>query len=277
MIQKADRDSSPESRSVSASPLALDQLPERSRLREERLRWGELAERPWLQQLASEAQAAILAESPGTLDELFNQAQQHSGPLAVLAVLTFLRDRRWDPGQRRRAEVLSRIDRQIDCLLDRIPGPNSEAKGDLLRLTWDDRGITDHRLSPQGAAALVVDARGFPPEGDDAMCRLVVRGYRAGWRQIIVYRCHGDRFLGCGLGPASQGLRLDIFGSAGDYLGSGLDGAEIYVHGNAQDQIGQILKSGRIVIFGDVGQTLLYGDKGGEVFILGQRRRPAAD
>jgi glutamate synthase domain-containing protein 3 len=49
--------------------------------------------------------------------------------------------------------------------------------------------------------------------------------------------------------------RIDVYGSSGDYLGSGLDGAEIYVHNGAQDQVGQILKRGKIVIYGMVGQT----------------------
>ena len=64
-------------------------------------------------------------------------------------------------------------------------------------------------------------------------------------------------------------MRLDIYGDAGDYLGSGLDGAHIFVHGDAQDQVGQILKRGRLVIHGDVRQTFLYGAKGGEIFVLG--------
>jgi glutamate synthase domain-containing protein 3 len=60
-----------------------------------------------------------------------------------------------------------------------------------------------------------------------------------------------------------------VYGSSGDYLGSGLDGATMVVHGDAQDQVGQILKAGRIVIFGSVGQTFLYGAKGGEAFSMG--------
>jgi glutamate synthase domain-containing protein 3 len=71
------------------------------------------------------------------------------------------------------------------------------------------------------------------------------------------------------LGPSTKGVRIDVYGSSGDYLASGIDGMEIYVHGNAQDQLGQILKSGKLVIYGDVGQTFMYGAKGGEVYIMG--------
>ena len=64
-------------------------------------------------------------------------------------------------------------------------------------------------------------------------------------------------------------MRIDVYGSSGDYLASGIDGLTITVHGNAQDQLGQIIKRGKLVIYGDVGQTFLYGAKGGEVYVLG--------
>ena len=64
-------------------------------------------------------------------------------------------------------------------------------------------------------------------------------------------------------------MKIDVYGSSGDYLASGMDGMELCVHGNAQDQLGQILKEGKLVIYGDVGQTFLYGAKGGEVYIQG--------
>ena len=78
----------------------------------------------------------------------------------------------------------------------------------------------------------------------------------------------GSAFSGAGW-DRDAGLRIDVYGSSGDYLGSGIDGLEIFVHGNAQDQLGQIMKSGKMVIHGDVGQTFLYGAKGGAIYVLG--------
>ncbi|MFZ5821099.1 MAG: glutamate synthase, partial [Chloroflexota bacterium] len=69
--------------------------------------------------------------------------------------------------------------------------------------------------------------------------------------------------------PESSGVRIDVYGSSGDYLASGLDGMEIHVHGNAQDQLCQIMKSGKLVVHGDVGQTFGYAAKGGDVYVLG--------
>jgi len=71
------------------------------------------------------------------------------------------------------------------------------------------------------------------------------------------------------LGPQTRDVKIDVYGSCGDYLASGIDGAEITVHGNAQDQLGQIIKEGKLVIYGDVGQTFLYGAKGGSIFVKG--------
>jgi glutamate synthase domain-containing protein 3 len=116
---------------------------------------------------------------------------------------------------------------------------------------------------------LVLDASGFPPEGDDSAARLIVEAAALGWRQFVTYRWRGGRFCGCGLGPGSQGVQIQVYGSSGDYLGSGLQGAEVHVHGSAQDQVGQILKAGKLVVHGDVGQTFMYGAKGGEAYVLG--------
>jgi glutamate synthase domain-containing protein 3 len=93
--------------------------------------------------------------------------------------------------------------------------------------------------------------------------------YMEGWRHFISFGCSGQRFIGCGLGPETEGVVIDVYGSSGDYLGSGIDGLTVTVHGNAQDQLGQIIKAGKLVVHGDVGQTFMYGAKGGEVYVLG--------
>ena len=97
----------------------------------------------------------------------------------------------------------------------------------------------------------------------------MAEAFYRGWRRFIVFGLKGQRFHGCGFGPDTGGIRIDVYGSSGDYLGSGIDGLSIHVHGNGQDQLGQIMKSGNMVIYGDVGQTFMYGAKGGEVYVMG--------
>jgi len=123
---------------------------------------------------------------------------------------------------------------------------------------------------PRGEAdVLLLDISGFPAEGENSASAAIVAAYNKGWKQVVSFDWRGQRFCGAGLGPHSEGFRLDVFGNPGDYLGSGLDGGEICVHGAAQDQVAQIMKSGKLVIYGDVGQTFMYAAKGGEVYVLG--------
>ncbi len=80
---------------------------------------------------------------------------------------------------------------------------------------------------------------------------------------------HASIHFGSPCPADTHDIRIDAYGSVGDYLASGMDGLELHVHGSAQDQLGQILKAGKLVVHGDVGQTFMYGAKGGEVYILG--------
>ncbi len=134
-------------------------------------------------------------------------------------------------------------------------------------IDWTTKGSL--RPPRPGEGILVLNARDFPPEGDDCDARLICSAFELGWKQFICYGYRGQRFLGCGLGKASDGVRIDVYDSSGDYLASGIDGLELYVHGNAQDQLGQIMKRGKLVVYGDVGQTFMYGAKGGEVYVMG--------
>jgi glutamate synthase domain-containing protein 1/glutamate synthase domain-containing protein 3 len=154
--------------------------------------------------------------------------------------------------------IQAELQRSINRCLDRTV---------WMRITYDTKRRLQPPVNPQDR--LVIDATGFAQEGNESLSLYIVRAYQLGWRRIIVYRCRGHRFIGCGLHSSTAGLTLHVYGSSGDYLASGLDGAEIYVHGNAQDQLGQIFQSGKLVVYGDVGQTFFYGAKGGEAFIMG--------
>lgn len=185
--------------------------------------------------------------------------------------LTLLRDRRVDLGDKKRASLLALIDEHLARLFGLAPLFDSSADGYSRCLNWATR---DSLVVPQpvnGAMqpVLIIDAAGFPPEGEDAAARYIVHAYELGWRHIVAYNWAGGRFAACGLGPDSFGLQLDLYGDVGDYMASGLDGAEVHLHGDGQDQLGQIMKRGKLVIHGDTGQTFLYGAKGGEVYVLG--------
>ena len=185
---------------------------------------------------------------------------------AVIDLLTLMIDRRYPCAKLRRSRV-------IDKALEAVNGigramPRAPGNGSRYMLV-DQQNRSDVPTVQEGGRTLIVDCRGFPMEGEDGPSFVIRDGFEKGWRHVIMIDAHGQRFFGCGLGQSSQGMKVEAFGTSGDYLASGLAGAEVVVHGNAQDQLGQIFASGKLVVHGDVGQTFMYGAKGGEAYIMG--------
>jgi glutamate synthase domain-containing protein 3 len=160
------------------------------------------------------------------------------------------------------------VNQTLESIFRHFPSlEKEEGKGAYRLIDWETRGF--FRRPNYNEKVLIIDASLFPPEGDHCDSRLMAEAFYRGWRRFIVFGLKGQRFHGCGLGPDSGGVQIDVYGSSGDYLASGIDGLSISVHGNAQDQLGQIMKSGKLVIYGDTGQTFLYGAKGGEIYVMG--------
>ncbi len=185
----------------------------------------------------------------------------------ILQLLTLVLDRRYDSGRIRRSRLVQKATETLDATLRTAPRIEKDERSVFQLLDLKSR----RRLRPPKSPydMLVVDCRGFPMEGEEGVSFIVARARELGWNRAIVFGAHGQRFIGCGMGPRSKGFRMDVYGSPGDYLASGLDGAEMRVHANGQDQLGQILADGKLVVYGDVGQTFLYGGKGGEAYIMG--------
>ena len=185
----------------------------------------------------------------------------------AIDVLTHLNDRHMETGTKKRSSVLQIVRDTLANIFVSSPRLNENSSSRYRFIDWSTR--TTLRAPREHEGVLVLNAREFPPEGDECDSRLICAAYELGWRQFICYGYKGQRFTGCGLGNDSAGVRIDVYDSSGDYLASGIDGLEIYVHGNAQDQLGQIMKRGKLVVYGDVGQTFMYGAKGGEVYVMG--------
>jgi glutamate synthase domain-containing protein 1/glutamate synthase domain-containing protein 3 len=184
-----------------------------------------------------------------------------------IEAFTLAIDRRYATGDKKRSSVLTIIRSGLEQIFERQPICGESQDGTHARITWQTR---DQLIGPHGVqTTLLIDARGFTPEGETCDATLAVKAYQLGWKRIIHYSSRGTRFHGVGFGPATDDLRIDCYDNPGDYLASGIDGLEIYVHGNAQDQLCQIAKRGKLVVYGDVGQTFLYGAKGGIVYVLG--------
>jgi glutamate synthase domain-containing protein 3 len=179
----------------------------------------------------------------------------------ALILLARLIDRRFLLYQMRRSSFLSLCDDALASLF--------KAVQDGVSSNWAYDAKNPAPDFIDGVRGVVVDGRAFRPEGESSLANAVRRVYEKGFRHIIVAHAQGRRFIANGLGPNTTGVKIEVFGSSGDYLASGLDGAEVVVHGSGQDQLAQIMKSGKLVVHGDVGQTFMYAAKGGEVYILG--------
>jgi len=185
----------------------------------------------------------------------------------AIEILTYLNDRPLAVGEKKRSSVLQIIRSSLLEIFESSPRLDENSAGNYRHVDWSTRHTL--RAAKDGEEILVLNARLFPPEGEGCDARLICAAADLGWQRFICYGYKGQRFCGCGLGKDSYGTRIDVYGSSGDYLASGIDGLEIFVHDSAQDQVGQIMKRGKLVIYGDVGQTFMYGAKGGEVFVQG--------
>jgi glutamate synthase domain-containing protein 3 len=183
-----------------------------------------------------------------------------------IGTLTQIIDLRWRISICDRARSVAQAEKSLNKMFLSIP--TRQRAGDIFNyIDWPTKDMLSSPKSRQ--EFLVINCENFPSEGSGSASRLIVQAYQRGWKNIITFNWRGQRFCGCGLGSGSQDVRIDVYGSSGDYLGSGLDGAQIFVHENAQDQVAQIMKSGKLVVYGDVGQTFMYGAKGGEAYVLG--------
>jgi glutamate synthase domain-containing protein 1/glutamate synthase domain-containing protein 3 len=193
---------------------------------------------------------------------LEQDANSDVGRQRSIQVLTNLINRLYPTGKMRRSSLVALCDEALNLVFERTGDIPSE----MYKFVSSDRPLPKPHQPDQVA---VIDARGYKPEGEGSVAMLLVELRKRSFHNFIIANARGHRFIGNGFGINSSGIRIDVYGSSGDYLASGLDGMEIHVHGNAQDQLCQIMKSGKLVVHGDVGQTFGYAAKGGEVYVLG--------
>jgi glutamate synthase domain-containing protein 3 len=189
-------------------------------------------------------------------------------PLQAVEELTQIHDHLagWNTGGKDRGALIHIVRKHIDSLLDRVNGGNG-----MVHVTLEKAEKLEQPEKP--GHALVVDARGFRPEGIDPLRVLscfLDHAHRMGWRKFIIYRVGGQRGIGMGMGSGETwDSRVDVYGSPGEYCGAFNMGALVRVHGHAQNFTGMVMHSGTLEIHGDVGKVTGYSAKGGTFNILG--------
>ncbi len=172
----------------------------------------------------------------------------------------------WNTGDKDRGALIHMIREHIDTLLDRVNGGT-----EMTRVTINEGPKL--KTPEQSKQILVVNARGFRPEGVDdlnVLSPFLDRAHRMGWRKFVVYRVEGQRGIGMGMGSGdTSDTEVDVYGSPGEYCGAFNMGALVRVHGHAQNFAGMVMHSGTLEIHGDVGKVTGYSSKGGTFNILG--------
>ena len=176
----------------------------------------------------------------------------------------------WDTGKKDRGLISHIVAGEINTTLDQVGAPGKEKNG-MVRMTIGDAGKLERPEDKE--KVLVVDARGFRPEGInplDVLSCFLDRAHQIGWRKFIVYRVQGQRGIAMGIGSGSTfDTVVDVFGSPGEYTGAFNMGARVRVHTHAQNFTGMVMHSGTLEIHGDAGKVTGYSAKGGEFNILG--------
>jgi glutamate synthase domain-containing protein 2/FAD/FMN-containing dehydrogenase/glutamate synthase domain-containing protein 3/ferredoxin/glutamate synthase domain-containing protein 1 len=172
----------------------------------------------------------------------------------------------WETGDKDRGTLQHILEDHINSVLDRVNGGNG-----IVRVSLANAGKLE---KPEGTEQiLIVDSRGFRPEGIDPLKVLscfLDHAHRMGWRRFIVYRTEGQRGIGMGMGSGNTSDSImDVYGSPGEYCGAFNMGTLIRVHGHAQNFTGMVMHSGTLEIHGDVGKVTGYSAKGGTFNILG--------
>ena len=141
---------------------------------------------------------------------------------AIIEALTLLTDRRYDTGEKKRSHLLRLLQESLARIFAASPKMGQKHASRYNYIDWQTRESL--AAPPREDAILILDAAEFPPEGDDCDARLLCRAFELGWRRFICYGYRGQRFLGCGFGLDTDEVRIDVYGSSGDYLASGIDG-----------------------------------------------------
>lgn len=197
----------------------------------------------------------------GFLAGLSQKAETEENFTRLIEVLTKLIDQRYPLSSLRRSSLRTLFTENLTKHFDSL-ATRPRQKYAYLSFAKEHPDL-------QTGQTLVIDASDFPPEGEQSLAQEVIRMYQRGFIKFILYNLRGQRFIVNGLGPDSSQVHMDVYGSSGDYLASGVDGAEVHVHGSGQDQLGQIMNNGTLIVHGDVGQAFMYGAKGGCAFIRG--------
>ena len=106
-----------------------------------------------------------------------------------------------------------------------------------------------------------VSIKGFSTKEVNDLLRKAVAD---GKKKILLDDVCGQRYIGTDL---DSNIKIDLYGTPGNDLGSFMNGPTINVYGNAQDGCGNTMNNGEIIVHGHAGDIAGFGMRGGKLFI----------
>jgi len=222
--------------------------------------------------LKQHLQSITFADFHWLADGLIKNVNNSDGFEHALAVLTWLNDYlpTLSVGDKAQSSMIDICRYHIDCLLDRAVESTIDQYRHINR-----SGAAEFNLAPESEEQfIVIDGARFLAEGTDpglSMAAFLGKVYDLGWRRFILYRARGQRLISTAVmgGCDTDDVEMDVYGSAGEYLGAFMQGGTIRMHGSAQNFCAMGMHHGNLYVYGNAGKVNGYASKGGKVFILG--------
>ncbi|MCY0860290.1 MAG: glutamate synthase [Sulfolobaceae archaeon] len=98
----------------------------------------------------------------------------------------------------------------------------------------------------------------------------ILKEIEKGKRLVRVANVLGHRYIGINLPSKNiRGVRIELYGVAGNCLANLNDGNEFYVYGNVGDDCCDTMHEGKVVILGDARDVLAQTFQSGKIFVKG--------
>jgi glutamate synthase domain-containing protein 2/FAD/FMN-containing dehydrogenase/ferredoxin/glutamate synthase domain-containing protein 1 len=208
------------------------------------------------------------------LHNMVNKTETNEQLTRNLEILTWLNDylRTLAAGEKALSSLKDICQYYIDFILERTL---EEVFSHYIHV--DRRSGVGFSLQPSSSSkeqVLVIQASQFLAEGSDpdlSLAAFLNRTYSLGWRRFILYKTRGQRLISTavmGQGDTDD-VVIDVYGSAGEYLGAFMQGGTLRMHGSAQNFCAMGMHHGNLEVYGNAGKVNGYASKGGKIFILG--------
>ena len=188
--------------------------------------------------------------------------------LRNIEVFTYFLDhlRHLETGSKAKSSLIGIANAVLYKLFERLPEIDS-------RFVFQKYKHSEELKPAEKEQILLVNADGFEPEGTDrrtSLASFLSYSFDQGYRNFILYNLSGQRLISTATMKGNcEGVKIDVYGIPGEYLGAFMQGGTLRVHGNSQNFTGMCMHHGTLQVFGNAGKVCGYASKGGKVFILG--------